>query len=354
MLVGGEGTRLRPLTNTTPKQLLPVVEQTMIERVLSHLAAHGVEEALLSLGYRPDAFFTAFPEDRASGVRLAYAVEPAPLDTAGAIAFAAAHGGIDDTFLVVNGDVLTDLDVGALIRFHRRRRADASISLTPVEDPSAFGVVPTDAEGRVLAFIEKPEPGRAPTNLINAGTYVLEPSVLDLIDRERRVSIERETFPTLVEAGRLFALASDAYWVDAGTPAKYLQAHRDLLSGARPGPPSPGARQRSPGVWALGAPVIAGDVRADSLIGDGACVAGGATVDDSVVGAGARVDGGASVVGSVLLPGASVAAGATVEMSVVGAEAVVGEGAVVRGLSVVGAGAIIDPSARVEGDRVPA
>jgi mannose-1-phosphate guanylyltransferase len=354
VLVGGEGTRLRPLTNTTPKQLLPVVEQTMIERVLSHLAAHGVEEALLSLGYRPDAFFTAFPEGRASGVRLAYAVEPAPLDTAGAIAFAAAHGGIDDTFLVVNGDVLTDLDVRALIRFHGRRGADASISLTPVEDPSAFGVVPTDADGRVLAFIEKPEPGRAPTNLINAGTYVLEPSVLDLIDRERRVSIERETFPALVEAGRLFALASDAYWVDAGTPAKYLQAHRDLLSGARPGSPAPGAREQSPGVWVLGTPVIDGEVRADSLIGAGACVAGGATVEDSVVGAGARIDGGASVVGSVLLPGASVAAGATVEMSVVGAEAVVGEDAVVRGLSVVGAGAIIDPSARVDGDRVPA
>ncbi len=354
MLVGGEGTRLRPLTHSIPKQLLPVVEQTMIERVLSHLAAHGVEEALLSLGYRPDAFFSAFPDDRAGGVRLGYAVEPAPLDTAGAIAFAAAHGGIDDTFLVVNGDVLTDLDVSALIRFHRQTGAEASISLTPVPDPSSFGVVPTDGEGRVMAFIEKPEAGRAPTNLINAGTYVLEPSVLDLIDRERRVSIERETFPALVEAGRLFALASDAYWVDAGTPAKYLQANRDLLSGARPGPPRPGAREVSPGVWVVGAPVIEGDVRAGSLVGDGGCVASGAIVDSSVVGAGAGVDGGATVLGSVLLPGASVAAGATVDTSVVGPEAVVGESAVVRGLSVVGAGAIIEPSARVDGDRVPA
>jgi NDP-sugar pyrophosphorylase family protein len=354
VLVGGEGTRLRPLTNTIPKQLLPVVEQTMIERVLSHLAAHGVEEAVLSLGYRPDAFFSAFPEDRASGVRLVYAVEPAPLDTAGAIAFAAAHGGIDDTFLVLNGDVLTDLDVGGLLRFHRQRGAEASISLTPVEDPSAFGVVPTDADGRVLAFIEKPEPGRAPTNLINAGTYVLEPSVLDLIDHERRVSIERETFPAMVEAGRLFALASDTYWIDAGTPAKYLQAHRDLLSGARPGPPAPGAREVTPGVWVLGAPAIEGEVRAGSLIGDGACVAHGATVETSVVGAGARVDGGASVVGSVLLPGASVAAGASVDTSVLGSGAVVGENATVCGLSVVGVGVTVDPDARVDGDRVPA
>jgi NDP-sugar pyrophosphorylase family protein len=353
VLVGGEGTRLRPLTNTIPKQLLPVVEQTMIERVLAHLAAHGVDEALLSLGYRPDGFLSAFPEDRASGVRLSYAVEPAPLDTAGAIAFAAAHGGIDDTFLVVNGDVLTDLDVSALVRFHRLRRAEASISLTPVDDPSRFGVVPTDDEGRVLAFIEKPDPGRAPTNLINAGAYVLEPSVLDRIDRERRVSIERETFPAMVEAGRLYALASDSYWIDAGTPAHYLQAHRDLLSGARPGLPAPGAREAEPGVWVLGAPVLAGDVAARSLIGRGAVVAAGAAVVDSVVGADARVGPGASVSGSVLLPGATVAARATIDCSVIGPGAAIGEHAVVRGLSVIGAGVVVDPGARVEGDKVP-
>ncbi|TMM10028.1 MAG: NDP-sugar synthase, partial [Actinobacteria bacterium] len=267
--------------------------------------------------------------------------------------FAASHGGIDDTFLVVNGDVLTDLDVSALVRFHRQRGAEASISLTPVDDPSRFGVVPTDADGRVLAFIEKPEPGRAPTNMINAGAYVLEPSVLDRIDRERRVSIERETFPAMVEAGRLFALASDSYWIDAGTPAQYLQAHRDLLSGARPGPPAPGAREAAPGVWVLGAPVIDGEVRPDSLIGAGARVASGACVVDSVVGAGARVDAGASLAGSVLLPGAAVAAGAAVDDSVVGTQAVIGESAVVRDLSVVGAGVVIDAGARVEGDRVP-
>lgn len=353
MLVGGEGTRLRPLTNTIPKQLLPVVEQTMIERVLSHLAAHGVEDALLSLGYRPDAFLSAFPEDRACGVHLAYAVEPAPLDTAGAIAFAAAHGGVDDTFLVVNGDVLTDLDISALVRFHRRRGAEATISLTPVDDPSRFGVVPTDDDGRVLAFIEKPDPGRAPTNLINAGAYVLEPSVLGRIDRERRVSIERETFPAMVEAGRLFALASDSYWIDAGTPAQYLQANGDLLSGARPGPPAPGAREIRPGVWVLGAPAIEGDVGGHSLIGRGAVVAAGATVVDAVVGAGARVDPGASLAGSVLLPGATVAPEATVDGSVIGPGAVVGEHAVVRDLSVVGADVLIDAGARVEGDKVP-
>jgi mannose-1-phosphate guanylyltransferase len=353
VLVGGEGTRLRPLTTTIPKQLLPIVEQTMIERVLSHLAAHGVRDAVLSLGYRPDAFLSAFPDERAGGVRLTYAVEPAPLDTAGAIAFAAAQAGVDDTFLVVNGDVLTDIDVGALVRFHAERGAAASISLTPVEDPSAFGVVPTDADGRVIAFIEKPEKERAPTNLINAGVYVLEPSVLERIDRERPVSIERKTFPALVDDGSLFALADDAYWVDAGTPTKYLQAHRDLLSGVRPGPPAPGARCESQGVWVLGRPVVAGDVRPASLVGDAAFVARDATVVDSMIGAGARIEGGACVAGSVLLPGAVVASRATVDGSIVGEGALVGEEATVRDLSVVGNGVTVEPGAHLEGERVP-
>jgi mannose-1-phosphate guanylyltransferase len=306
VLVGGEGTRLRPLTNTIPKQLLPVVEQTMIERVLAHLAAHGVDEALLSLGYRPDAFRSAFPEDHASGLRLSYAVEPAPLDTAGAIAFAAAHGGIDDTFLVVNGDVLTDLDVSALVGFHRQRRAEASISLTPVDDPSRFGVVPIDDEGRVLAFIEKPDPGRAPTNLINAGTYVLEPSVLERIPTGRRVSIERETFPALVAEGRLYAQASDAPWVDAGTPATYLAANL---------------------VYAVDGAVVGSDV---------------------VIGAGAVVE------RSVLMDRAEVCERAVVIDSLIGPGARVGTGACLTDLTVVGEDVAVEAGAVIAGGRLPA
>ena len=236
VLVGGEGTRLRPLTLTTPKQMLRVVEVTMIERVLAHLAAHGVDDVVLSMGYRPAAFAAAFPDNRCAGVRLTYAVEPEPLDTAGAIGFAARHADVTETFLVANGDVLTDLDLGALVALHRARGAEATISLTPVEDPSAFGVVPTGPDGRVQAFIEKPPPGEAPTNFINAGFYVLEPSVLDRIPSDRRVSIERETFPALVEDQTLYALGSDAYWIDTGTPTALLRASFDLLSGARPGP----------------------------------------------------------------------------------------------------------------------
>lgn len=353
VLVGGEGTRLRPLTFTTPKQLLPVAELTMIERVLSHLAAHGVEDVVLSMGYRPDAFLSTFPDDRCAGVSLSYAVEPTPLDTAGAIRFAANHAEIDETFLVVNGDVLTDLDLAALIALHRARGGRATISLVPVEDPSRFGVVPTDADGRVTAFIEKPPAGEAPTNLINAGTYVLEPGVLSRIPDGRRVSIERETFPDLVAEGSLFALASSAYWIDAGTPSEYLRANLDLVSGVRGGPPAPSARPAGDGAWHLVGPVVDAPSTPGSLIGAAAFVGRGADVRTSVIGAGARVEE-ATVTGSVILPGAVVHRGAMVEGSIVGAGAVVGEGAVLTGLTVVGDGMRVEAGAHLDGVRMAA
>ena len=233
VLVGGEGTRLRPLTLSTPKQMLPIVGVPMIERVLGHLASHGIDEAVLSLGYLPDAFMEAYPDGRVAGMGLTYAVEPEPLDTAGAVRFAATFAGIDETFVVVNGDVLTDLDLTRLVAFHRERGAEGTIALHPVADPSAFGVVPTDDEGRVTAFVEKPPRDEAPTNEINAGTYVLEPSVLDRIPEGGRVSIERETFPAMVRDRGLFARSDDRYWLDTGTPAAYLEANFDYLDGKR-------------------------------------------------------------------------------------------------------------------------
>ena len=353
VLVGGEGTRLQPLTFTTPKQMLPVAEVTMIERVLAHLAEHGATEAVLSLGHQPDPFLTAFPEDRAAGVALRYAIDPEPLDTAGAIRFAAESAGVDDTFIVVNGDVLTDLDVTALISFHRRRGAEATIALTRVGDPSAFGVVPTEEDGRVIAFVEKPPRDSAPTDLINAGTYVLETSVLEHIPPNRS-SIEREVFPALVPSGRLYAMASPAYWLDAGTPATYLQAQLDYLDGRRGAPPAPKAQERADGVWALGEPVLEGRVIAPALVGDAAFVDRSATVERSVVGAGARVEQRARVRNSVLLPGAAVRPGAAVDGSVLGERALVGEGAEVADLTVVGAAATVEAGTCVRGGRVRA
>lgn len=356
VLVGGEGTRLRPLTLTAPKQMLPIVEQAMIERVLGHLASHGIDEAVLSLGYRPDAFSDAYPNGVIAGVRSTYAVEPSPLDTAGAIRFAAGFGGIEDTFVVLNGDVLTDFDISGLVAFHRQHGAEGTIGLTPVDDPSSFGVVPTDPDGKVTAFIEKPPRDEAPTNFINAGIYVVEPSVLGRIAADVRVSIERETFPAMVAAGTLYAQGSDAYWLDTGTPDAYLRAHRDLLSGRRAGTPAPGAvpdAELGAGVWVIGDVVASPGSVLRSLLGQGATVAPGASVTDSVVGAGATVEEGASVTESVLLPGARVAARARVDHSIVGPGAIVGQRCVVTGMSVIGTGAVIASGTTLDGQRYP-
>jgi len=354
ILVGGEGTRLRPLTYSIPKQMLPVVEIPMIERVVAQLTRHGVTDVVLSLGYRPDAFIAAYPDDACSGATLTYVVEPEPLDTAGAVRFAAAEAAVEGTFLVCNGDVLTDLDVSALVTFHRDRGAEGTIALTPVEDPSTFGVVPTAADGRVEAFIEKPPAGTAPTNLINAGTYVLEASVLGRIAADGRVNIERETFPAMVADGTLFALPSDAYWLDVGTPERYLAASTDLLDGTRPGPPAPGARQIGPRVWELGTARIGGEVGPCSLVGDGAQVPPGAVVDAAVIGRGVILGPGAVIRRSVLLAGALVSDGAEVEDSIVGPGALIGAGARLGGGTVVGAGATVVDGARCDGARVPA
>ncbi len=325
ILVGGFGTRLRPLTLSTPKQMLPVAHRPMIEHVVEHLGRHGVETAVLALGYRPDAFVEAYPDGEHAGVRLEYAVEPEPLDTAGAIRFAARHGGIQERFLVVNGDVLTDLDVTALVTFHDNAGAEGTIALTRVEDPSGFGVVPTDEDGKVLAFIEKPPRDEAPTDLVNAGTYVLEPSVLDRIPADERVNVERVTFPAMASEGTLYARDGDSYWIDAGTPASYLRANLDLTAGPR----------------ADLAPCVHDSARVDG------------SADSSVVGPGAVIKPGATVIGSVVLSGATVRRGARVESSVIGPRATVGVEARVRGLSVIGDDVEVAPRAVVDGERVP-
>ncbi len=354
--VGGEGTRLRPLTLTTPKQMLPIAEQAMIERVVGHLAEHGIDDVVLSLGYRPDAFINAYPGGRIGAVKLSYAVEPAPLDTAGAIRFAAGHAGIDETFVVVNGDVLTDSNLTDLVDFHRRAQAEATIELTPVDDPSAYGVVATDDRGRVLAFIEKPPRDEAPSNLINAGTYVLEPSVLRRIPGDQRVSIERQTFPEMVEAGVLYARGSTAYWLDAGTPEAFLRAHRDLVMGERCRPPAPSAHRDTslgPGVWRIGVVEVDQGARVSrSLLGRGSHVLSEAVVEESVLGAGSVVEEGATIVGSVLLPGARVASRASVEGSIIGLGATVGQRCELRPLSVVGAGVVTASGSLVDGERI--
>ena len=292
VLVGGQGTRLRPLTSTTPKQMLPVAGRPMIEWVVAHLSKHGVDEVILSLGYQPDAFLSAYPDGRCAGVRIRYAVEPEPLDTAGAIAFTA-------------------------------RQALATISLTPVDDPSRYGVVAFDSDGRVTAFIEKPPQGTAPTNLINAGTYVLEPPMLVGIGAGQRVSIERATFPKLVAQGSLYALASAADWTDAGTVATYLGINLALA--------------RRHGSWV------------DATAG----IDSSARVVDSVVAAGAEVGPGALVERALVMAGARIGAGATVRESIIGAGAIVGDAAKIEAHSVVGPGMAVAAGTVAIGARFP-
>ena len=355
VLVGGEGTRLRPLTYSTPKPLLPIANQAFLERQLTWLAHYGVDEAVLSLGYLPDAFEAHFPEGRFGDLKLRYAVEDHPLGTAGAIRFAAR--GIEERIVVCNGDVLTTLDLDALVAFHDARGAEATIYLTQVSDPSAFGVVPTRDDGEVVAFVEKPPKGRAPTNWINGGTYVLEPSVLSRIPERLTVSIERETFPRmLAEPGLLYGYQSDAYWLDIGTPQKYLEAHADALAGRLSNPPAPGAREASAGVWIQGDATIEPDaqIEAPVLIGDGARVEAGARVHASVLGAGAVVESRAEVDGAVLQTGARVSHGGSVRNSVVGAYAVLKPDVSLSAETIIGSGATVPSGARISGGRVPA
>lgn len=354
VLVGGEGTRLRPLTFTTPKPLLPIANQPFLERQLEWLARHGIDEVVLSLGYLPDAFVEHFPDGRFGDVTIRYAVEDKPLGTAGGIRFAA--DGIDERFVVCNGDVLTGLDLTAMVDFHERRGGEATICLSRVEDPSMFGVVPTRADGEVVGFIEKPRPGTAPTDWINAGTYILEPSVLERIPPRLNWSIERETFPRMVETrGALFAYPSDAYWLDIGTPEKYLQAHVDLLAGALGSPPVAGAVETRPGIWVVedGACCEGASLQGRVLLGPRCRIEPGAVVDASVLGHDVVLSPGARVERSVLLPGARLGEGAVVVDSVVGEGAVVGRDAVLADQTIVGARQLIDDGTRISGGRVP-
>jgi mannose-1-phosphate guanylyltransferase len=331
ILVGGMGTRLRPLTYETPKQMLPLVGVPMIECVLEALGRHGVTDAVLSLGYLPDRFTEAYPSGLISGVRVTYAVEPEPLDTAGAIRYAASFAGVDETFLAVNGDVLTDLNVTKLLQFHRERGAEVTIALHPVDDPSHFGVVPTEDDGRVIAFVEKPPANEAPTNLINAGTYVLEPRALDRIAREGRVSIERETFPALAAAGTLFAMADDAYWLDTGTPRLYLQANVDVLKGRNS---QHEFANIVDGAWRAPTSTIDPSARISHAVIDTDCVVGADVVIED----------------SVLLPGAVVQNGCEIRSSIIGPKAVVGSGSILGPTCVVGSKEHVAADSQLSGD----
>ena len=318
VLVGGEGTRLRPLTATVPKPALTLVDRPFLAYMIEWLAAHGVTEAVLACGFLPDVLREALAgEEERAGVSIQYVVEPERRGTAGAIRFAADELGerLDDRFLALNGDVLTDLDLTALLRAHEERGARATLGLYPVEDSSAYGLVHSGPEGAVLEFLEKT--GEAVPGEINAGMYVLDRSVLDLIPPGEEVSIERDVFPRLVGEG-LHGLRLDGYWMDIGTPERYLQASWDILERrveTRVRPTAPGM------LVGAGAEVASGATIGPRVVLSGGCeVASGAEIRDSVVLDGCVVGEGARVSGSILSAGVEVAAGAVLESAVVGAD----------------------------------
>lgn len=342
LLVGGFGTRLRPLTLRTPKAVVPIFDRPFLHYQLDLLAGlPEIDEVILSLNYQPDAIERAAAERRAGGPRIRYLVEPEPLGTGGAVKFAAPH--LDGTVVVFNGDVLTRIDLRAVVDLHRSRGARATIVLTPVDNPSAYGLVETDADGNVQAFREKPDPDQITCDTINAGIYVLEPDTFDRIPPATRYSIERRYFPSLVERGEPFvAYVERGYWIDIGTIGKYVQVHRDIMSGRCAAHPFEDRAAEAPLVDPAATVDAGARVEAPSFIGAGARVAAGAAVlANSVVGASAAVEENAVVDGSILWPDCVVGAGATVRGAVLGrrarieANAVVGPGAVLGDDSVV-------------------
>jgi mannose-1-phosphate guanylyltransferase len=315
VLVGGEGTRMRPLTETTPKPLLPLMDRPSLAHVLDHLGRHGVTEVVLSSPYLEETF-GPFIESRHGHPRVTWITETSPLGTGGAIVNALDHLGTEP-FFALNGDILTDLDLTSMLARHREHGAAATIALHHVEDARAFGLVVTEMDGRVLEFREKPAE-RIPGD-INAGTYLIDPAALHGWEPGVTASIEREIFPAVIASGRpVYGFASDAYWLDLGTPQNYLQAHFDMLEGK-----VHDVTYSAPWMGA-GADI---DLRAHLgrwvAVGPGARVGADAQIDDSVLLAGARVLPGARVLRSVVGVGAEVGEGATVEDSVIGENAVV-------------------------------
>lgn len=322
ILAGGEGTRLRPLTLSVPKPVVPVVDRPFLTHQLDLLATAGITEIVFSVAYRPERVQVVFGDGSGIGRLIHYAVEDTPLGTGGAVKNAEAH--LDDVTVVFNGDVLTDVDLPAVIRAHRDTGASATIVLTPVPNPSAYGLVETDASGRILRFVEKPDPSQITTDTINAGIYVLNTSTLELMPGGVNHSIERAFFPALIARGdRLTGFVHRGYWIDIGTPEKYLQVHRDILRRRFPvsleGEPRaggwvhptaevhPGAELDGPFFVGPGCRVAeAAHVGPDAVLTSGVRLHSRATVRDSVLWEGAEVGEGAVVDGALLGPGVRV------------------------------------------------
>jgi NDP-sugar pyrophosphorylase family protein len=336
LLAGGKGTRLRPLTLHTPKPVVPIFDRAFLHYQIDLLRQlPEIDEVILSLNYQPRRIEEVFG-DSAGGVKIRYVVEPSPLGTGGAIRYAAQ--GITETLVVFNGDVMTSVDVSAVVTRHRQHQAKATIVLTPVDNPTAYGLVETDADGRVRRFLEKPNPDEITCDTINAGIYILEPDTFDRIPRDVSYSIERAYFPSLIERHEPFLAYIDrGYWIDIGTPEKYIQVHRDMFDG-----------KFSAGSFAhvdRSKPIVSPEARIDEgatlaapcFIDAGAHVKTGATIGPyTVLGRGVLVEEGADLRDTIVWPNTRIGQAATVHGPIIGRNCHVGRNAVLTGRAVIG------------------
>jgi NDP-sugar pyrophosphorylase family protein len=348
VLVGGEGTRLRPLTYGTPKPMVPIMNVPFLARTLERLYTAEIREVILAAGYMPQAIVDYFGDGTQLGMKVTYAIEETPLGTAGAIKNVEPH--IHGPFFVLNGDILTSLDLRAMREYHEAKGGIGTIHLIRVEDPSHFGCVVHDATGRVSAFVEKPPEGEEPTDEINAGTYLLEREILEYIPPGQNVSIERATFPEIIAKGKaLYAYTTSDYWLDLGRPEQYLAAHRDVLSGAMPLAVEPGISGEG-GDALRGHPGIIPPVHAAADV----LVAASAKIGPNVVlGRSCSIGADATVRESVLWERVSVGTGAIIEEAILASGVTIGPQAFIAKGSVIGhdvsvePGAVLEPGARL-------
>jgi NDP-sugar pyrophosphorylase family protein len=342
ILAGGFGTRLRPLTLTTPKPVVPIFDRPLLYHQVELLKQlPEIDEVILSLNYQPEAIERVVGDGSDIGLHIRYAIEPTPLGTGGAVKYASI--GIDGTVVVLNGDVLTDTDLPAVLDLHRRRDARATIVLTPVENPSTYGLVETNEASDVRRFLEKPSADRITCNTINAGIYILDTTTFDRIPTNTNWSIEREYFPSLVERGDTFvAYVHHGYWIDIGTPEKYIQAHRDIMAGACHAHPYASDATDQPHVAADAIVDPEARLEGPCYIARHARVEAGARITPhSVVGMSASVGAGAVIDGAILWPGSTVGPEATIRHAILGRDVTVEEHAIVGPGAVIGDKSVI-------------
>src|SRR5919106_5682297 len=337
ILAGGEGTRLRPLTSTVPKPVVPLVDRPFIAFMLGWLERHGVDDVVMSCGHMASGVRNVLGDGGAFGIRLRYVEEPQPLGTGGALKYAESL--LDDRFLMLNGDVLTDMDLTAQMAQHEQTGAVATLALTPVEDPSAYGLVRTRAGGEVTEFVEKPAPDQIDTHNISAGAYVLERSVLGMLEPDQPASIERDVFPRLVGEG-LYGYVSGGYWLDIGTPERYLEGTFDILEGTV----ASGVQKRmgngflcvEEGVENAGRVIPSALVESGCRIGEGARIGGRVVLERGVM-----VGKQTTIERAVVMQGAEIGSHCTLSGCIVGGGVRIGDECHVDGMSVLGEGVTI-------------